>query len=154
RGRGVSAQDGAQGRARNDEAASIPVELKPLRARSLLGRQRRLQVAKLLGGHVKMNAPQMDFACMQDWRIGRSVRGVLHRGDHSARSSSAPLSRYTFLLVGGACVAISKHSIRRTFMRSDLNIAVLPGDGIGIEVTDVCLSVLDKLMGSMGLQAR
>ncbi len=33
---------------------------------------------------------------------------------------------------------------------SDLNIAVLPGDGIGIEVMDACLPVLDALAKKMG----
>ena len=38
--------------------------------------------------------------------------------------------------------------------RSDLNIAVLPGDGIGIEVMDACLGVLDRLCGALGPRCR
>ncbi|HZP93699.1 MAG TPA: isocitrate/isopropylmalate family dehydrogenase [Burkholderiales bacterium] len=34
--------------------------------------------------------------------------------------------------------------------RSDLRIAVLPGDGIGVEVMDVCLQVLDALAARLG----
>jgi 3-isopropylmalate dehydrogenase len=37
---------------------------------------------------------------------------------------------------------------------SDLNIAVLPGDGIGIEVTDAALEVLDRLAARTGLALR
>ena len=38
--------------------------------------------------------------------------------------------------------------------RSDLNIAVLPGDGIGIEVMDACLGVLNRLCGAVGPRCR
>jgi len=37
---------------------------------------------------------------------------------------------------------------------SDLNIAVLPGDGIGIEVTDAALEVLDRVAARAGLALR
>ncbi len=37
---------------------------------------------------------------------------------------------------------------------SDLNIAVLPGDGIGIEVTDAGLEVLDRIAARFGLPLR
>ena len=37
---------------------------------------------------------------------------------------------------------------------SDLNIAVLPGDGIGIEVTDAGLEVLDRIAARFGLAFR
>jgi 3-isopropylmalate dehydrogenase len=36
----------------------------------------------------------------------------------------------------------------------DLGIAVLPGDGIGVEVMDACLGVLEALSGKLGLRLR
>ena len=35
-------------------------------------------------------------------------------------------------------------------MKSDLHIAVLPGDGIGSEIMDACLNVLEKLERKIG----
>ena len=37
---------------------------------------------------------------------------------------------------------------------SELNIAVLPGDGIGVEVMDACLAVVDALASKAGLRPR